>query len=225
MVIQENEDVITFASDKDGYLYTTSQVDDYKFRGDVFEEMSFLDFTVNTYEILRNSTEDITMDDEEMGTHRRGRRRNLRTGYLEGHPKHNSHERISRSQNHTYMPNIVGPWFPRRDVIEDEEFYFASILTLLRPWRDIRQLRGEDKTWKEEGIGFLETATTNERDVIAGMQYYYDSKSAAQHHNEETDVDMVDDPANAASFVDSEEDVMNETAVSVVRSLHNHDCL
>ena len=212
---QEDEDVITFASDKDGYLYTTSQVEDYKLRGDAFGDMNFLDFTVETYEILKNSRGDITMSDdvEENSRHQRGRKRNIRTCYLEGHRKHYTHERIRRSDGHTYMLNVIGHWFPRRDVEEDEDFYFASILAFLRPWRNIGELKEENKTWKEEGLNFLETATAAQRDVIAGMQYYYDSKGAAQHRSEETDVDMLDDTTNATLLVDTEEDIEDERKV------------
>jgi hypothetical protein len=137
---------------------------------------------------------------------------NPRTGYLEGHRKHTTHERISRSEDHTYMPNVIG-WFPRRDVVEDEDFYFASVLVFLRPWRNIQQLKGENKTWKEEGLSFLETATTGQRDVIAGMQYYYDSKTAAQHQNEDIDVEMSDDVTNGALIVDPEDDMRDEITV------------
>jgi hypothetical protein len=147
--------------------------------------MCFLDFTVDTYEIQIHGRGDDGMDEEEPVTSIFGRKKNARSCYLEGHPRYHTHERIRRSKNHNYMPNIIGPWFPRRDVEKDEAFYFASILACLRPWRSLGELIGDSQTWKEEGLHFIATASTGVRDVIAGMQYYYDSKSAAQHYNEE----------------------------------------
>lgn len=178
--------------------------------------MNYLDFTVNTYEILKKRRDDGMIDEEASVDNRKGRKRNLRTGYLDQHPKHLTHDRIARSEDHTYMPNVIGQWFPRRDVEEDEDFYFASILVFLRPWRDMRRLKQEHRTWKEEGLRFLETATTGERDVIAGMQYYYDSKAAAEHEDDDVDVEMSNDESDGTVLVDSEEAAGDDRTVSLV---------
>jgi hypothetical protein len=178
--------VFTFACNRQGHLYTVSQVQDYVLRGTAFDDMNFLDFVVETYEIHKGKTNEELVDDDDSGHFSsRGRKRNLRGDYQLHHPKYETHERILRTDNHNYLPNIVGQWFPRRDIEEDEEFYFASVLALLRPWRDFEDLKEERRTWKEEGLMFLESATTVHRNVIAGMQYYYDSKSAAQDRNED----------------------------------------
>jgi hypothetical protein len=165
--------VFTFGSDAEGRLYTISQVQDYALRGMVFSSMSFLDFTVDTYEVRKeagNHREQRDVDGED-DRPRVGRPRNVRGCYLSNHPKFDSHFRIQRVDNHNYLPNIVGRWFPRRDQAEEEEFYYASILALLRPWRVLRDLKDEHRTWKEEGLFFLDMATESQRTVIAGMQY------------------------------------------------------
>jgi hypothetical protein len=183
-------------------------------RGDAFEDMSFLDFTVDSYEIQRNHEEENTMEEKDIAAFAHGRKRNLRSGYLEGHPKANTHLRIQRSKNHNYMPNVIGPWFPRRDSIDDEDYYFASVLALLRPWRHIGDLKGDHQTWKDEGLHFLETATRNQRDVIAGMQYYYDSKSAAQHRNEDNEDVMSNEMMDTGLSMGDEDTVENEIKVN-----------
>ena len=219
-VIQEDDETFTFASDRKGYLYAASQVEDYMFRGTAFEDMNFLDFTVDTYEIQRERQDHhIMIDDheEEMTASPFGRKRNVRGCYLESHPRYETHERLQRSKNHNYMPNVIGRWFPRRDVVDDEDFYFASLLSFLRPWRDLRQLCGEGRTWTEEGLIFLETATTEQRDVIAGMQYYYDSKHAAHNRSDEGDDEGpgVDAGLETRMNIDDEDGFESEIRVSV----------
>lgn len=67
------------------------------------------------------------------------------------------------------------------------------MLALLRPWRNLRELKMANRSWKEEGVAFLERSTKRDRDVIAGLQFYYDSKSAAQSRNEDLNEDEDDD--------------------------------
>ncbi|KAG1722365.1 hypothetical protein EDD22DRAFT_764812, partial [Suillus occidentalis] len=64
------------------------------------------------------------------------------------HPKHLTHRRVIRSKGHHTLPNIVGPFFPRDDP-GHREYYCASILALLSPWRCIKELRTDLETWEE----------------------------------------------------------------------------
>lgn len=209
--------MVTFTSDRNGFLYTTSQVEDYQFRGASFSDMNFLDFLVETYEIQKLGYEDVGMVEEVVEGNRKGRKKNVRSSYNEGHRKHLTHERIQRTEGHTYMPNIVGHWFPRRDVEEEEDFYFASILAFLKPWRNFTDLKDDSRTWKEEGLLFVEGATTSQRDVIAGMQYYYDSKHAAQCHREDNDAEDegLDDGLMTTGPVDDDTDMADVESVSL----------
>lgn len=88
----------------------------------------------------------------------------------------------------------------------EEDFYFASVLALLRPWRHLQDLKSEEKTWREEGESFLEAATSKDRHIIAGLQYYYDTKTKVQGCNQDmnktdvgkdnkTDLDIMDEDA------------------------------
>jgi hypothetical protein len=190
-------------------------------RGTAFEDMNFLDFTVETYEIPRNRQDasDLTMDERQVTSSALGRKKNVRSSYAEGHRRSETHERVRRSKNHNYMPNITGRWFPRRDVIEDEDFYFASLLAFLRPWRELGQLVTDNRSWKEEGLHFLETATSDQRDVIAGMQYYYDSKSAAQHQTEDTNDDPTNQLLDTEMRNEDEDEIENQLKVNFVVKL------
>lgn len=178
---------------------------DYVLRPVAFDDMNFLDFTVETYD---GRKEDGDEEEDESRRHRVGRTKNLRGEYLSNHPKFDSHIRIERSENHNYLPNIVGPWFPRRDSVEEEEFYYASVLALLQPWRNLQELKGDGRTWKEEGLVFLERTSGRQRNVIAGMQYYYDSRSKAQSCNQDVDID--EDRVDEGDLDDVERNVLND---------------
>ena len=61
------------------------------------------------------------------------------------------------TDNHNVLPNIVGPWFPLRDGEESTKpFYYVSMLTLLKPWHDLRALKDVDDDWKTTFDGFME---------------------------------------------------------------------
>ncbi|KAI5897421.1 uncharacterized protein SCHCODRAFT_02486841, partial [Schizophyllum commune H4-8] len=79
-----------------------------------------------------------------------------------------------RSEGHNNLPNFVGGPLPRNDDPDQYDFYCASMLTLLKPWRDIRQLKGEAQTWKEAFAEFCDTATAKQRRFLAGAQYFHE---------------------------------------------------
>lgn len=174
----------------EGKLYVHRQVEDYALRGVEFETMGFLTFTVETYERrLKNEEGYVEADNdgnESIQENHEDRQ------YLLGHPKHATHIRVSRSENHNSLPNIVGPWFPRRDGEETTKaFYYASMLALLKPWRDLRNLKKEDQNWDDEFDTFMLKGTQRDRDVIAGSQYYYETKNVgANRAFEERDGDV-----------------------------------
>ncbi|KAG1758309.1 hypothetical protein EDD22DRAFT_735186, partial [Suillus occidentalis] len=103
--------------------------------------------------------------------------------YLSDHPKHSTHWRVTRSAGHNTLPNIVGPWFPRSDDEDIHDYYCASMLSLLKPWRQLAQLKTEQQTWEEAFLAFIATASVWERDIVAGAQYYYECKTAAERRS------------------------------------------
>jgi hypothetical protein len=150
------------------------------------EGYSYLDFSVETYEekhgksSKRRATEvDDRNDDDEEHTVM-GRPVNIRSNYLEGHPKHNTHSRVIRSKGHNTLPSIIGPFFPSRDNPEQRLYYYASMLAILSPWRNIDELKSEENTWEEEFEEFVSGASRKATNILAGIQYYYDCQSASQ---------------------------------------------
>ena len=186
-----------------GVLFAKSQLTDYVCRGEELAGVSFLDFFVNTYEIeipvgergsrtTRGSARD---GDEHRGP---GRPRNTRIKYLPHHPKADTAQRILRSLGHRNLPNFIGRWFPRNDDEETNSFYCASILALLKPWRELGDdLKRPGQTWEKAFNDFLEDASWKEKRVISGLQYFHECASAAA-----TD----DSPALAQQFSQEMED-------------------
>ena len=193
MLRQEKEvEVVTITGNAEGKLYAQHQVQDYALRGTEYESMGFLSFTVETYE-RRITSEEI----EEIGN-RNGtdQHTNHPSHYLANHPKTSSHYRVLQADHHNSLPNIVGPWFPRRDGEEaTKPYYYASMLALLKPWRDLHLLKADDERWETAFATFLENASQRDRDVVACCQYYYESRSVSANRNvdEERDLDIYDD--------------------------------
>ena len=84
---------------------------------------------------------------------------------------------MCRSENHNFLPNIVGPWLPQCDGEDSTRpYYYASMLALLKPWRELEDLKRDDENWEFAFNTFMETASRRDRDVVAGCQYYYNSR-------------------------------------------------
>ncbi|KAF8507858.1 hypothetical protein JB92DRAFT_2610908, partial [Gautieria morchelliformis] len=75
-------------------------------------------------------------------------------------------------------------YFPRRDGAEVEDFYCASTLALLKPWRSLHSLKSNLITWRQAFDTFKEAAPGRVRDIIANIQYYYDCEDAASNEQE-----------------------------------------
>jgi hypothetical protein len=172
----------------DGKLQVQNDVNDYQLRGVELENYSYLDFRIQTYETKRTSRNHAERDDDDERdeehvdlpqTHR-GRPANLRSNYLEDHPKHETHCRVVRCKGHNTLPSIVGPFFPRRDNPEQRQYYCASMLALLSPWRQLDELKAEESTWEELFKEFVAGASQETINVLEGIQYHYDCRSASE---------------------------------------------
>ena len=150
---------------------------------------------INTYEIdysasksvpttTRSSTSlevDIEEVEDDSGHPQRGRRKNLRVRYLEGHPLFKSKQRIVRSSGHINLPNFIGPYFPRRDDPEVYQFYCACMLVLFKPWRCLKtDLKTPSQTWEDSFKEFISKAPKTTQYILSGIQYYHECKSAVK---------------------------------------------
>jgi hypothetical protein len=180
----ENEEVILEALPT-GALVFRSQLTDYKFRGQEFAHMSFVSFIVDTWECAYSPTDDARKETASGAIRGRGAPRHPRSRYLDGHPKSTTHQRILRITGHNVLPNVVGPYLPRNDDPDTYQFYCASILALLKPWRNIQELLVPGQTWANAFNTFLSSASASDRDFISGAQYYYQCKDAAANESKD----------------------------------------
>ena len=216
-ILQKNDnEVMTLIGNTEGKLHVQRQVQDYALRSVEFEMMGFLTFTVETYErrmVLDNENNDHDVHEEsnQSTINQYGR-------YLTDHPKSTTHTRVYRSENHNFLPNIVGCWLPRRDGEESTKpYYYASMLAFLKPWRDLRCLKDECDSWESAFERYMRNATQRDKDVVAGCQYYYDTRTAVD--NRDT-VDEINGDGDSdlqqyrSGDVDEETEVVDESSSS-----------
>lgn len=141
--------------------------------------MSFLVFMLNTYE------EESASPPAASGL---GRRPNVRSNYLAG-TGHGRRCRVHRRDGHETMPNFVGEWFPRRDVPALQDLYYASMLALLSPWRDIEHIV-TGGTHLEAAFKCFQSETDKINiDIMDNLQYQYECSDSARKRREAFDSD------------------------------------
>ena len=187
---QDNEgETVTLEADELGKLRPRNQVTDYMFRGIGLQDYNILDFFVNTYEVaLKKEDTPLKTQLHSSGVHhKRGRPCHERVPYLFGHIKSQTRQRVIRGPGHNNLPNFIGRYFPPRDDPDQYPFYCASMLMLLRPWRNIEMdLKKATQTWEAAFEEFLETAPANTKDILSGIQYYHQCRSSAIRQAQET---------------------------------------
>ena len=208
--------------DRHGVLYGKSQVTDYISRGDAIEEFSILDFFKNTYETKitghrdnnekGNNTSDTNMGEEiieESITNQRGRPQNQRVRYKPIHPKWKALERVVRSHGHNNLPNFIGRRLPRNDDPETYNFYCASMLMLLKPWRDLsNDLKGPCQTWSAAFDEFVKTASREASAVLTGIQYLHECHTT-EEDNQITNIHTNGEEAYG-TVVNTDEELLDE---------------
>ena len=178
-----SDNIVTLDLSSSGQVILKSQVVDYQSRGSELQDYNLLDFFVDTYEteITRLDREkDLSGEDIYRGP---GRPRNTRVRYLSSHPKAASFHRIVRSRGHRNLPNFIGRWFPRNDDPEVSDYHAASMLMLLKPWRDPESdLKSPSETWTSAFEAFRAAASDRLLRTMSGIQYFHECSLAAQQN-------------------------------------------
>jgi hypothetical protein len=160
---------------QDGKLKMKDQLRDYQVRGDKLAGYNFLDFALDTYE-----GDNLPENVEKVG---KGRPRSDRIPYRDDAGKKNK-VRIIRQAGHETMPHFVGQWFPRNNVAEEREMYCASMLALLKPWREIYLLKEGYATFDAAFREFEKDATQRQKRIMENIQYYHECLSKAREDRE-----------------------------------------
>ncbi len=159
--------MITLEINAGGRLFVKSQVTDYQYRGAELQHYNVYDFFADTYEApITNSQRPLPTELPELPPTSnsvnkpehprvRGRRCHVRSRYQTQHHHAANKLRVVRSPLHRNIVNFVGRFFPSRDDPVSYAFYCASMLVLLKPWRNLAtDLKRTDQSWAESFIEF-----------------------------------------------------------------------
>ncbi|QRV90295.1 ATP-dependent DNA helicase PIF1 [Ceratobasidium sp. AG-Ba] len=202
---EATNDTVTIDVASSGYLIYRSQLCDYIMRGSELEDHSFFSFIANTYEAAitpKDSEVDVRENLSVPTNPQRGRPRHARSRYLPDHPKSTTQLRVIRPPGHNTLPNIIGPWIPRNDRPESYDLYCATILTLLKPWRNLKDLHIEQRPWPSLFDEFMQAASKRDKDFVSAAQYYYQCKDAADQDENECKAGL---PEDSESWEDNDE--------------------
>lgn len=90
----------------------------------------------------------------------RGPHPGAKVQYLNQHPNYNTKHRTVRSLDHSNLPNFVGPYFMKKDEENSNDFYFALMMLLFKPWRDLHfDLKESTQSWREAFKIWLSTTS------------------------------------------------------------------
>jgi len=149
-----------------------------------------MDFFVNTYKAdvdkrarQQEKANALAMDNETdvLRCLKRGKPLHEHVCYLASHPKYNAKQRIVRSKRHNTLPNFIGQYFPRSDDEDQQSFYHASMLTVLKPWRNLQtDLKHPSQTWEEAFSVFCAVASPRDLRIISNIQYFHKCEDGAK---------------------------------------------
>jgi len=148
----------------DGTIELKDQLRDYKFRGEELTTMNFLDFMLDTYEDSKDNKGDesavgLVNNPAEDAPKSRGPGRppSACIPYQDEVAK-GKHCRIRRSQGHETLSRFIGKLFCRSDNDHDRDLFRGSMLMLLKPWRNLHQLKGPMETFETAFDNFISQA-------------------------------------------------------------------
>ncbi|EDR06420.1 uncharacterized protein LACBIDRAFT_300051 [Laccaria bicolor S238N-H82] len=80
------------------------------------------------------------------------------------------------------MPKFIGRWFPRSDKTDEQDFYTASMLLLLKPWCLISaNLLGTHITWADSFSHFMLSASPQTKNILTNIQYFHECSDRAKN--------------------------------------------
>jgi hypothetical protein len=151
------EERLLISQDGNGFV-ASSKVDDYKYRPDAYNFVSLLEWSkssVKTKVSLKNK--------KKIDPHFQ---------FLPGHGQRNTHMvKLISSRSNTFILNFIGGPLPRCDQ-GDFEYYCCTMLTLFKPWRNSRDLKGAHELWAEAFASYQVKA--EDRKIINNFNLRYE---------------------------------------------------
>ena len=202
----------------DGSIELKDQLRDYKFRGEELTSMSFFDFILNTYEGLKEAEEDSRLVEDsanETPKYRgRGRPLNIRIAYQDEAGKGKCC-RIRRSEELETLPIFIGKWFCRSDDNYERDLFRASMLMLLKPWRNLHELKSDTETFENAYDTLISQPNKKTHRVIANVQYYFECSDGAKAERKKAQMNFRADDTGAIGINSSELNIIIDDAEEI----------
>jgi hypothetical protein len=91
------------------------------------------------------------------------------------------------------------------------------MLSFLKPWRELQELKDDTERWESAFNLYMETASQRDRDVISGCQYFYDSKNPARNRDVEEEIKRNNDvPVEDEDDREFEDENCDESTITSV---------
>ena len=165
-------------------------------RGDTLEKSNIISVFIDTFETQMDNN-------AHASTKGMGQPRNDCVPYQSMHPHHQTKQCILRREDHNALPNFIGGKFPREKGPDSHELYCASMLVLLKPWRQLStDLKDTDETWEDAFRRFKTVASAKELNILSSIQYFYECKRATQENMDNRS------PGPISKSVGMEEDIL-----------------
>ena len=77
------------------------------------------------------------------------------------------------------MPEFVGPWFPRRNLVGSEDVYAAWMLFLLKPWKGVEDINNGELSLYKQFLSFKSRTSNRYQNIIKNLQYFHQCSDSA----------------------------------------------
>ncbi|KAF9061324.1 hypothetical protein BDP27DRAFT_1182467, partial [Rhodocollybia butyracea] len=105
------------------------------------------------------------------------------------------------------IPDFVGRYFPKRQQEGNNDFFYASMLLLLKPWRNASvDLKGTTETWENAYSTFMATTSQHNKDIVEGIQFFHSCQHAAKMALETEEQEIIAAAERAAQMEENMEE-------------------
>ena len=161
---------------------------------------------------------DPTQDFKNKCTENDGTSKALR--FLPDHPQHDKYRVDLLSEDQANVPNFLGGPLPRKDN-GNQEYYFATMITLFKPWRHGSDVKKTGQTWQHT----FETHefTPHELEVMNHFNIRYECLDARDDYHAQMKAGNDDENASVDFFEGSDEMDVEKTVMEQLETLVDVD--
>jgi hypothetical protein len=168
---EPNIDRVRIGQEEGVYIATTN-IDDYKYRPDIYLDVSLYEWTQASHKRRASKKELEKMRGSSLA-------KATKTGYhqfKEGHPMRTTHVvKCNFDKLEIVVPNIVGGALPRHDS-GNREYYCCTMLTLFFPWREALCIKKPSQTWESAFDAYK--FTTRQKQLMCNFNLRYECLDA-----------------------------------------------